>query len=244
MNISAACGRGARVCSRYLVIKSVRAFLVVATVSLLVINSGKRAFAQSVNGLMSGTVFDQHDRAVVGATVRVADQLNATSQTTQTNEDGYFVFAQLRPGKYTLSVEQSGFEKLEKRDILVLTADRLAVGTLILKVGAGTDVVTVTSETPPVQTTSSEQSGLISAYEMAALPVIGNDYVTLTKIVPGSTYLGNGNNSLGSISSQASFMAIGPPSAAYFTTNGVFSSLSNYSWDEAPAVIANIQDVK
>src|SRR4029077_3224647 len=124
-------------------------------VSLFGLSSGKRAFAQSVNGLVSGTVFDQHDRAVVGATVRVVDQLNATSQTTQTNGDGYFVFAQLRPGKYTLSVEQSGFTKLEQRDILVLTADRLSVGTLILKVGTGTQVVTITSETAPVQTTSS-----------------------------------------------------------------------------------------
>jgi carboxypeptidase family protein len=233
------------VCSKCLGIESVRFFLVLtAAVSLSGINPGGRAFAQSVNGLVSGTVLDQHDSAVVRATVRVVDQLNATSQTTQTVEDGYFVFAQLRPGKYTLSVEQSGFEKLEQRDILVLTADRLSVGTLILKVGSSTEVVRVTSETPPVQTTSSEQSAVISGYEMAALPVLGNDYVSLTKIIPGSTYLGNGNNSLGGISSQAGFMAIGPPSAAYFSTNGVFSSLSNYSWDDAPAVVANIQDVK
>jgi len=176
--------------------------------------------------------------------VRLVDQLNATSQTTQTNGDGYFVFAQLRPGKYTLSVEQSGFTKLEQRDILVLTADRLSVGTLILKVGTGTQVVTITSETAPVQTTSSEQSAVISASEMAALPVLGNDYVSLTKIIPGSTYLGDGNTTLGGISSQSSFMGIAQQSAAYFSTNGVFSSLSNVSWDDSPTVVANIQDVK
>src|ERR1700751_3808097 len=79
---------------------------------------------------------------------------------------------------------------------------------------------------------------------MAALPVIGNDYVALTKIVPGSTYLGNRNNSLQLSSSQASFMGIDEASAAYFSTNGVFSSLSNYSWDDSPTLIANIQDVK
>src|SRR5579863_2353603 len=124
MNTPEARGRRARVFSRRLGIESVQAFLVLTTlVSLFGINSGKGAFAQSVNGLISGTVFDQHDRAVVRATLRVVDQLNATSQTTQTNEDGYFVFPQLRPGKYTLSVEQEGFQRLEKRDILVLTAD-------------------------------------------------------------------------------------------------------------------------
>ena len=202
------------------------------------------AFTQSANGLIAGTVLDQQHSSISGATIGVVDELNTSSQTTQTNEDGYFVFPQLRPGKYTLSVERSGFEKLEKRDILVRTADRLSVGTLILKVGSESAVVTVTTETSPIQTTSSEQAAVISSDEMAALPVIGNDYVTLTKIIPGSTYLGNGNNTLGGISSQASFMAIGSPSAAYFSTNGVFSSLSNVSWDDSPTVIANIQDVK
>ena len=105
-------------------------------------------------------------------------------------------------------------------------------------------MVTVTSESPAIETTSSEQSSIISADEMASLPVIGNDYVSLTKIVPGSTYLGNGNNSLGLNSSQAGFMGIDHPSAAYFSTNGVFSSFSNYSWDDSPTVLANIQDVK
>jgi hypothetical protein len=38
-------------------------------------------------------------------------------------------------------------------------------------------------------------------------------------------------------------MGIDHPSAAYFSTNGVFSSLSNYSWDDAPTALANIQDV-
>ncbi len=176
--------------------------------------------------------------------MRVIDQLNTTSQTTQTNEDGYFVFTELRPGKYTLSVEKNGFGKLAQNNIVLLTADRLSVGTLILRIGSGAELVTVTSESPAIETTSSEQSAVISADEMASLPVIGNDYVSLTKIVPGSTYLGNGNNSLGLNSSQASFMGIDHPSAAYFSTNGVFSSFSNYSWDDSPTVLANIQDVK
>jgi hypothetical protein len=206
--------------------------------------SAEIALAQSVSGVISGTVVDQQQRPVRGATVRMIDQLHTTSPTTETNEDGYFVFTQLAPGKYRLSVAKEGFEKLEINDITVLTADRLSVGKVTLKIGSGTEVVTVTSETPPVATTSSEQSAVISSDEMAALPVLGNDYVSLTKIIPGSTYLGSGNNSLGLNSSQASFMAVPSPSAAYFSTNGVFSSWSNYSWDDSPAVVANIQDVK
>jgi signal transduction histidine kinase len=39
-------------------------------------------------------------------------------------------------------------------------------------------------------------------------------------------------------------MGINQACAAYFSTNGAFSSLSNVSWDDAPRVLANIQDVK
>jgi hypothetical protein len=74
---------------------------------------------------MSGTVFDQHDRAVVRATVGVVDQLNATSQTTQTNEDGYFMFAQLRPGKYTLSERVESIHKRQRDECLTVRHARL-----------------------------------------------------------------------------------------------------------------------
>ena len=39
-------------------------------------------------------------------------------------------------------------------------------------------------------------------------------------------------------------MGIDQASAAYVGTNGVFSSLSNVSWDDSPTVLANIEDVK
>lgn len=39
-------------------------------------------------------------------------------------------------------------------------------------------------------------------------------------------------------------MGINQASAAYISTNGVFSSWENVSWDSAPTVLANIQDVK
>jgi hypothetical protein len=201
-------------------------------------------FAQSANGLISGTVVDAKAAAVPGASVRVTDQLTETGRTTQTDENGDFAFPELRPGTYTLLIEKKGFERSETSGILLLTADRLSLGTLILKVGSSTETIKVSSETPPVETTSSEQSAVISADEMAALPVIGNDYISLTKIVPGSTYLGEGNNALSLNSSQASFMGVNEASAAYISTNGVFSSLSNVGWDDSPTVLANIQDVK
>lgn len=202
------------------------------------------ASAQSVNGLISGTVADPQGAVIPGATVTITDQLTTESQSTQTASNGTFIFPETRPGTYTLTVEKPGFEKFRTVDIQLLTADRLSVGKVTLKVGSDTELVTVNSENAPVETTSSEQSAVISSAEMAALPVIGNDYMALTKTIPGSTYLGEGNGALSNGSSQASFMGINEASAAYISTNGVFSSVSNVSGDNTPTVLANIQDVK
>jgi hypothetical protein len=38
--------------------------------------------------------------------VTVTDQLTTTSQITQTKEGGYFVFPEIRPGTFTLSIPQ------------------------------------------------------------------------------------------------------------------------------------------
>ena len=208
---------------------------------LVAVNSG---LTQSVNGLISGSVLDPQGAAIAGAAVTVTDQLTTTSQRTKTTKNGSFIFPEIRPGTYTLTVEYKGFERLEQVGILLLTADRRSVGNLVMKVGSDTQLVTVTAENAPVETTSSEQSSVISAIEMAALPVIGNDYMALTKTIPGSTYLGEGNGSLSNGSSQASFMGINQASAAYVSTNGVFSSIGNVSSDSTPTVLANIQDVK
>jgi hypothetical protein len=107
------------------------------------------AFAQSVNGLISGVVLDDQRAAV---TVEIPDELNTTSQTTETDENGYFVFPGLRPGKYTLFIEKHGFGRFEKKDMLVFTADWLFVGTITPRIGPATEVVAIISEGPVVET--------------------------------------------------------------------------------------------
>ena len=79
---------------------------------LAVPQSAKVAFAQSVNGLISGTVLDPNGASIPEETVTVTDQLT-TSQTTQTEQNGDFVFPEIRPGTYNLVVEKTGFARLD-----------------------------------------------------------------------------------------------------------------------------------
>src|SRR5260370_31979459 len=86
-----------------------------------------KLFAQS-SGSISGAVKDSKGGMIPGATVTVADRAAAVSQTTHTGGEGSFVFPQLPPGSYTITVEMAGFKKIEKSDVVLPAASKVNVG--------------------------------------------------------------------------------------------------------------------
>ncbi len=89
---------------------------------------------------------------VVGATVTlISDQTGSTRNVT-TGEDGRFRFAAVHPGVYTLKVEQTGFQTLERKGVVLSANENLALGDLPLTAGQVTETVTVTSENAIVET--------------------------------------------------------------------------------------------
>ncbi len=71
------------------------------------------AMAQSITGSVSGTVTDSSGGVIVGASVTLISDDTGAARTDVTNAEGRFTFSALRPGVYTLKVEQNGFQKLE-----------------------------------------------------------------------------------------------------------------------------------
>jgi len=106
---------------------------------------GAAAFGQVQTGTLRGTITDPNGGVVAGATVTARNQTSGvTGASVQTNDQGNFSFTNLVPGKYTLSVEQSGFKKKSVVDVDV------SLGAIVdlpvaLEVGAMTEQVTVTS---------------------------------------------------------------------------------------------------
>jgi len=79
-------------------------------------------FAQATASLR-GQVVDEQGAAIVGATVTLVDANNA-EKTTTTNDQGYFLFNAVLPGKYFLRVIASGFAMYEKEEFEITTARR------------------------------------------------------------------------------------------------------------------------
>ena len=81
-------------------------------VLVLTILAGGLAWAQSDTARLQGTVTDQNDAVVPGATVMVTNEGTARQVSVTTNELGYYTVAGLPPGQYHVEVAQKGFKKL------------------------------------------------------------------------------------------------------------------------------------
>ena len=67
--------------------------------------------SQTFTGTISGVVTDPNAATVPGATVRARNEATGDTRQVQTGADGLYVFSQLPPGGYEVSVESRGFRK-------------------------------------------------------------------------------------------------------------------------------------
>lgn len=146
---------------------------------------GGDALAQTARGSIAGSVRDSQGAAVPGATVELSSPRRNDTLVTTTNESGDFVFLNLLPDTYRLKVTMESFKTVERENVVVNAADRLSVGTIVLELGAVTEMVTVTSRVVEVQSRSAERSLAIDSTAISNLAVNGRSPLALTRVVPG-----------------------------------------------------------
>ena len=158
----------------------VRASMLLLSVGLLI---GVQA-QSSTTGSITGTVRDPQGAAVPKAEVTITDEKTGVSRTVRATEDGFYNATSLPAGMYTVSAAPTGFKKTITTNVELHVNENKTVN-LDLQVGQVTEVVTVTSESAPVELRSGEVSSLISEKQVTELPLNGRNYAQLALMVPG-----------------------------------------------------------
>ena len=140
--------------------------------------------AQEITGNISGTVTDTSGSAVPDAKVDLLSVLTGAERSTTSTSAGVFFFTSLPVGDYKITVAKDGFKKSEVTGIHVNVNDRLTFN-ISLPLGSVTESVTVTSETPVLQTETAEVSNLVGNNQMKSLPLNQRDFGQLVDLVPG-----------------------------------------------------------
>ncbi len=156
-------------------------------VALLLFTLTGRALAQTTTGQISGSVLDSSSQVIVGATVTLRNEATGDTRVIVTNATGDFLFPTLVPGTYTVKVELSGFKPTGRTGVVLTANERRALGNIQLDVAAVAESVSVRAENVHVQTSSSENSELLSTRQIEQLQSKGRDIVALLRVMPGVT---------------------------------------------------------
>jgi outer membrane receptor protein involved in Fe transport len=143
--------------------------------------------AQTVTGIVAGSVVDATGATVPGVAVQLRNDGTGDVRTGSVNESGDFVFSGVAPGAYTLTIEATGFKKVQKTNLNVTAAERLTAGRIVLEVGALTESITVSATGTAVQTMSQDRSAVVTSDQMNGLMTRGRDFLTMLRVLPGVT---------------------------------------------------------
>jgi hypothetical protein len=144
------------------------------------------AFASAQTSTISGTVRDASGGVLPGVTVEASSPaLIEQSRTTVTSGSGTYSIVALRPGTYTVKFELPGFSTVIREGV-VLTSDFTATINVELKVGTLEETLTVTGESPIVDTQSITQRVVMTAEVREALPT-GRNIQAVGIMIPGTT---------------------------------------------------------
>ncbi len=147
------------------------------------------AWTQATTSLR-GTVTDPDGKAVIGANVVLANAESRTERTVTTGNQGEYQFLLVPSGSYTLTVKAAGFRGYEQRD-LVLLVNTPATANVQLKVGAATEILTVTSEAPAINLVDASLGNSFNETQVQDIPLEGRNVPDLLSLQAGVSYTGN-----------------------------------------------------
>ena len=164
------------------VVRFVEATLVLA---LLVIVSVP-AFPQSAVslGTIEGTVKDTTGAVLPGASVAILNSATGFSRSTVTDGRGNFKAPLLPVGEYVMTISLSGFKTLIRERLELTIGGTVTLIDLILEVATVEETVTVTTESPVVETSRSVVSATIQDRAIHSLPIDSRDFQEFAVLTP------------------------------------------------------------
>jgi Carboxypeptidase regulatory-like domain/TonB-dependent Receptor Plug Domain/TonB dependent receptor-like, beta-barrel len=156
--------------------------LIVLVVSLVTLVSA--AFAQITSATVSGTIKDETGGVLPGVDVVITNVGTGLTRSAVTDTNGYFTVPGLAPGTYEARASVQGFRTAVQSGIVLEVAQQAALD-LVLKLGAASETVTVSGESPLIDLRTSALSAVVPEKTIEELPLNGRNFISLATLQPG-----------------------------------------------------------
>ena len=153
-----------------------------ALAAVLVVISAAGLTAQSSTGNLRGTVKDAQG-VIPGAAVTVLNEANGTSRETVTNEAGVYSFPALEPATYSVRVSVPGFRTFDRKGVIVNTQANVGLD-VTLEVGALEETITVSADSPLIETTNASTGGVVDQKTLDSIPTAGRSVFLMATLEP------------------------------------------------------------
>ncbi len=140
----------------------------------------------TVFGELQGIVHDPQHRPIANAQITINAAYSQFTQTTHTNQDGYFSFLTLPLGNYKITIVASGFDVLQQT--ITIYSDNSPILHFPLQVGSVRQSVRVTSQTDVANVNSVTPTTLVNRLDIARTPGADrtDSMAMITDYVPGA----------------------------------------------------------
>jgi hypothetical protein len=139
--------------------------------------------AQSGYATLSGRVKDPTGAVMPGAALLAKNVNTNVVLNLRSNSEGYFTFANLIPGTYSLMAQFQGFRDFQRDDIVLRVGDRVTLD-FTMEIGSAAERVTVTGSLPLLRTDDAQSGLVIDNKRIQELPQYNRNALAFALLTP------------------------------------------------------------
>jgi hypothetical protein len=143
------------------------------------------AQTQATGGTVQGVVTDPDGNTLPGVTVTVTNNETGRVRTTVSSATGTYRVPLLASGQYTVKIELTGFQAMERNDVVITVGSALDVD-MQMGLASVQEVLIVTGQAPLIETSKTQVSTTIDETAIDSLPILGRNFTDFALLTPGA----------------------------------------------------------
>ena len=138
----------------------------------------------SATGAVTGIVLDPSGAVIPSVSLQISKEFGGVTQSTSSNENGWFAIQLLPPGTYQLQASRTDFTTLILSDLHIYVTETLRLE-LHLQLAAHIEQSQVSSNAQMVQTDSASLGRIVNESAVGRLPLTTRNFAQITGLSPG-----------------------------------------------------------